>query len=73
MAEYWWLIAIPVLVLVVAPLTSAAFEWRALKSPRQVESQDGMASASANPNITADFVWVGILLTAFLILFYLRS
>lgn len=72
MLEYWWLILLPVLILIVSPLGSAATEWRALRQPRRAAAGDGMASGDVNSDIVADFVWIGMLLTAFLILIHFR-
>ena len=69
MTEYWWLVAIPVLIVALAPsMSSAASEWRTARA-----AGNGMSSADSSPDLAADFLWIGIMLTAFLLLFQLRS
>lgn len=73
MTEYWWLVAIPVLILALAPsMSSAASEWRTARAQRGAAA-GGMASADSTPDLATDFLWIGIMLTAFLLIFQLRS
>ena len=66
MLEYWWLIAIPVLLLALAPtMLTAASSWRA---QRRAVAMNGMAGSDVSPNAVADFVWIACLLMAFHVL-----
>jgi len=69
MLEYWWLIAIPVLLLALAPtMVTAAAGWRAQRRAVAINEAGG----SEAPGAIADFVWIAGLLMAFLVLINYR-
>lgn len=70
MTAYWWVFLLLMLVFVLAPIGGAFQEWRALGARRAVAV--GPDGHPATEGLVADFVWIGMIVAAFLLLMQLR-